>query len=321
MSWFKVDDNLHSHVKAMRAGVEAMGLWVLAGSWAADQLTDGWVPTYAAQRLAANAEALASRLVDAGLWHVGSNNGEDGWWFHEWCDRQPTRDEVLDRRQKRAEAGRKGGQRSGQARRGAVEATVQATGEANASASAQAETKQNRTPSRPVPSLKDLSNQGSDKAALDAEFDAFWAVYPRREAKKGSRAKFSRAVKDGTSAEIIVAAAKRYAAYVAAVGREREKIKIPTTWLNQGCWDDELDDAGVTGPPTGDPAEWLRRLWHDADVEPIEKATRIRYQRPNLPDDISDRDAVAQFFRDHKREWITAHREEILARIATKDAA
>ncbi|MEV6908000.1 hypothetical protein [Amycolatopsis sp. NPDC051071] len=320
MAWFKVDDSLHSHVKAMRAGVEAMGLWVLAGSWAADQLTDGWVPSYAAQRLAANAEVLASRLVAAGLWHVGSNNGEDGWWFHEWCDRQPTRDEVMDRRQKRSDAGRKGGQRSGQARRGAPEATTQATDEANASASAQAETKQKRTPSRPVPSLNTSSNQRSDGTVSAADFDAFWAAYPRREAKKGAQVKFARAVKDGTPAAAIIAGAERYAAYVARVGREREKIKIPTTWLNNGCWLDELDGVGPAAP-TGEPGEWLRGLWTAADVEPIEKAARLRYERPDLPPGIDGKQAVARFFRDHKRAWITEHHQEILTRLTTEDAA
>ncbi|WP_460441021.1 hypothetical protein, partial [Amycolatopsis stemonae] len=103
MTWFKVDDTLHSHKKAMRAGVEAMGLWVLAGSWAADQLTDGWVPSYAAKRIAMNADELADALVKAGLWCTGEHEGEPGWWFHEWDERQPTRDDVLARRKADAE--------------------------------------------------------------------------------------------------------------------------------------------------------------------------------------------------------------------------
>lgn len=41
MAWFKVDDKLHSHPKLYRASLRAMGLWVLAGSWCSDQLTDG----------------------------------------------------------------------------------------------------------------------------------------------------------------------------------------------------------------------------------------------------------------------------------------
>ena len=44
MAWFKVDDKLHSHPKRYRASLRAMGLWVLAGSWCSDQLTDGVIP-------------------------------------------------------------------------------------------------------------------------------------------------------------------------------------------------------------------------------------------------------------------------------------
>lgn len=103
MTWFKVDDTLHAHKKAMRAGTEAMGLWVLAGSWAADQLTDGWVPQYAISRWSPIADELAGRLVYAGLWIEGEHDGDKGWWFHEWEERQPTRADVRAKRQADAE--------------------------------------------------------------------------------------------------------------------------------------------------------------------------------------------------------------------------
>ena len=39
MTWFKVDDKFHSHrkVAALGADVAALSLWVVAGSWSADQ--------------------------------------------------------------------------------------------------------------------------------------------------------------------------------------------------------------------------------------------------------------------------------------------
>lgn len=95
MTWFRIDDCLHSHKKAMRAGVEAMGLWAMAGSWSANQLTDGWVPEYAAERLCPTASHLAERLVRAGLWVEGEHDGDKGWWFHQWNEHQPAKAEVL----------------------------------------------------------------------------------------------------------------------------------------------------------------------------------------------------------------------------------
>ena len=89
MSWFKVDDKLHSHPKRHRAGLRAMGLWVVAGSWAGDQLTDGFIPADMLTALGGK-PADAKALVDAGLWE----RVESGWCFHDWEGRNPTREDV-----------------------------------------------------------------------------------------------------------------------------------------------------------------------------------------------------------------------------------
>jgi hypothetical protein len=90
MPWFKVDDNLAFHQKALQAGNAAMGLWVRAGSWCAQQLTDGYVPLEMARTLGTRQEA--KRLVDARLWM----ETEGGYAFWQWSEegRQPTRTEV-----------------------------------------------------------------------------------------------------------------------------------------------------------------------------------------------------------------------------------
>lgn len=93
MPWFKVDDKLHSHKKVAKAG-EAMALWVIAGSWAMDQLTDGFVPDYMVGRLMPGGDGMAQTLVDAGLWIEDDHEGDDGWRFVDWGDYQPTRDDV-----------------------------------------------------------------------------------------------------------------------------------------------------------------------------------------------------------------------------------
>lgn len=115
MPWFKVDDKLHDHRKARAAGKAAMGVWVLAGSWAADNLTDGFVPNSLLSRWGTRADA--GRLVQVGLWHEDSQEGEEGWRFHEWSERQPTRAQKLAERAAKAEAGRVGGIASGRSRR------------------------------------------------------------------------------------------------------------------------------------------------------------------------------------------------------------
>ena len=67
-------------------------------------------------------------------------------------------------------------------------------------------------------------------------FEAFWKAYPRRV----NKAKAFRAWKSATetvSEDILIDAAKRYAAYHDSVGTGQQYIKHPTTWLNGGEWD------------------------------------------------------------------------------------
>jgi len=97
MPWFKVDDNLAFHTKSLRAGNAAMGLWVRAGSWSAQQLTDGFIPDELVGQLGDRRQAGA--LVRAGLWH----QEDGGFRFHEWDERQPLRRAVEDKRKKTAE--------------------------------------------------------------------------------------------------------------------------------------------------------------------------------------------------------------------------
>lgn len=110
IAWFKVDDQLHSHPKARRAGLEAMGLWLLAGSHCMSYLTDGFVEAWFVQSWP-HGEELAGKLVQAGLWL----EADGGWQFHDWEKFQPTRESVkADRhaaaeRMRRVRANRKGG--------------------------------------------------------------------------------------------------------------------------------------------------------------------------------------------------------------------
>lgn len=83
MSWFPVSDNAHSHPKMRKAGLEAVGLWSLSGSWSMDNLTDGFIPEWFVKQFP-RGMAVAKQLVAAGLWKPGKKNGDSGWWFHDW---------------------------------------------------------------------------------------------------------------------------------------------------------------------------------------------------------------------------------------------
>ena len=93
MVWFRVDDNLAFHPKVMEAGNSAMGLWVRAGAWSAANLTDGFVPTRIAFRL--GSRIMCYRLVEVGLFEEKI----DGFQFHDWDEKNFTKQQVEERRQ------------------------------------------------------------------------------------------------------------------------------------------------------------------------------------------------------------------------------
>lgn len=89
MPWFKVDDGFHGHPKVMMLSPSAIGLWLLAGTWSAQYLTDGLVPAGMVRRFGGTPEDAAD-LVDAALWH----EADGGYQFHEWAEYQPLKSDV-----------------------------------------------------------------------------------------------------------------------------------------------------------------------------------------------------------------------------------
>ena len=91
--WFKVDDTLHGHPKPRRAGLPAMGLWALAGSYSSQYLTEGFVPEWFVLGWP-QGRKRAAELVDVGLWAPDEQGGEQGWTFHDWEHYQPSKAEI-----------------------------------------------------------------------------------------------------------------------------------------------------------------------------------------------------------------------------------
>ena len=74
-------------------------------------------------------------------------------------------------------------------------------------------------------------------------FNEFWRVFPkgRKTSKADARRKFIAIVSGKhrdlkATPETLIRAAMRYAM---AMGNEHPYVKMPSTWLNNGCWEDE----------------------------------------------------------------------------------
>lgn len=86
MTWFRVDDKFWQHPKVRRLGrdrLPAVGLWLLAGNWAAANIdtnvADGFVPWELIEiTLGDPKRRHAQRLIDVGLWELAEFDGEGG---------------------------------------------------------------------------------------------------------------------------------------------------------------------------------------------------------------------------------------------------
>lgn len=120
MVWFKVDDGFYDHrkVKAIPRTLRAatIGLWALAGNYAAHQLTDGYVHADIVEDMA-SATKHAAELVRVGLWHPPGYECDheicglivpDGQYlFHDYLAYNPSRIKVLAERAATAERQRR----------------------------------------------------------------------------------------------------------------------------------------------------------------------------------------------------------------------
>lgn len=252
--WFKVDDNLAFHRKVVAAGNGAMGLWVRAGSWCGQHLTDGFIPDHMISILGTTAQR--SKLINVGLWEEVPG----GCQFHGWNEkgRQPTSKAVLEEREKAA--GRQAKYRTGSYKDPQVTASSNAVTSSSVTASVTGVV--TPTPTRP----DQIEEQQLSLAPLDApastsskpnpmdRFDEFYSAYPRRQDRRSAEKAWKAAIKRGADPEQIIAAARSYARI--QIGNERRYIKLPATWLNAGSYEDVLEQPHlrVVGGHVADPS-------------------------------------------------------------------
>jgi hypothetical protein len=115
MPWFRLDDSFHSHPKVIAAGNEAIGLYVRCGTYAAEHLTDGFIPEDIAVLYGAcdtgsrpnpgtgKPETLADTLVRTKLWR----RSRSGWRMRDYLDYNPSREAVENERKAATERQRR----------------------------------------------------------------------------------------------------------------------------------------------------------------------------------------------------------------------
>lgn len=249
--FFKLHNGFPEHPKTMELSDKAFRHLIEAWCYCSRNLNDGKLTKTAFFKLFSQKtrkEVLALRFVV---------ETETGYEMHDYLEHQESAADVENRRIKRAEAGALGGK-------------AKANNLASAKASARGPLKQ--TPSKPVADKdkdedvdKELLKRSSSPATPDdAEpedpdpkpilysraFEAFWDAYPRKVGKKAASAAFDKARKQASLQTICQGAAR----YRDDPNREDAYTAHPTTWLNEGRWDDETplpNRQAAQARPTG----------------------------------------------------------------------
>ena len=110
---------------------------------------------------------------------------------------------------------------------------------------------------------KDIDNnndQNEQKKETYAEaFDKLWDSYPRKIGKKRAFEAYKRAIKSGTTDEVIADGIERYRQYVESRKFEEKYIKQGSTWFAGECWNDEYDISARQ--LTADEERVYQELW------------------------------------------------------------
>jgi len=228
VAWFKIDDNFITSRKVLKIPrsirPSAIGIWTLTGVWSAHERSDGVVPWHILEEFGCT-EEIREQLILAGLWLVGEAEDDRlGIVFHDWCEYQPTREQLEDKAKFRQDRASKAAQkRWGDAKPMLEECYSDATAMLN-----------DAPEPEPVPEpLKNLSK-------TDVLFDTFWDTYPKRSGKGKARESWIKAIKKSKPQEILDAA-KAYSGSKDLP--EFQFIPMPATWLNQERWNDDLQPA------------------------------------------------------------------------------
>lgn len=148
-----------------------------------------------------------------------------------------------------------------------------------------------------------------------AEFEAWWAHYPRKADKFKASKAFTTARKAWPLA-MITDGVKRYA--VEVQGKEADHIKHGATWLTNRCWENYTPVAPGDARETA--RTWLLGEYDAARVMPIQQKTGLRYAPPDLPLDVSGKEAAERFHLDAVRTWIKTNHDVIIDRLTMRAA-
>jgi hypothetical protein len=118
------------------------------------------------------------------------------------------------------------------------------------------------------------AGKGEAMMGYPAEFEAFWAAYPKRVGTNPKKLAFRawEKMRKQASAEDLTRAATNFAAECAKLKTDPAFVPHARTWLHQERWTDYVGTPTDTPPPDGEP---MPELFH-----------RLRARRPDLTEAV-----------------------------------
>ncbi len=92
-----------------------------------------------------------------------------------------------------------------------------------------------------VEANKNLNPNLNHNLNLKNQFEEFWKLYDKKEGRKDCEKKFELALKKDPFEKIMMG----LQSYVKARSTDKKFWKLPETWLNKECWNDEYSEASV----------------------------------------------------------------------------
>ena len=227
----RFDLNMPEHPKVMLLSDAAFRALIESTMYSRRQLTDGFIDARIA--IAKWGDAVANELSSNDPIKPSWLKVDGGYQLHDFAEHQTTNADI----QAKREAGRAGG--IAKASKGVAPATKVLEQKGSTTlAKTETETELKRTSSSP--------------STTSMEFDQFWATYPKKVGKQLAIKAYAKALKATTPQKILDGVQ-------GLVGQNLETkfIPHPTSWLNAGRWDDELEPT-----KSSTPSPWDRKGLH-----------------------------------------------------------
>jgi len=104
-------------------------------------------------------------------------------------------------------------------------------------------------------SVGDKTHEPPSKTLIEKRFDEFWEAYPKKVGKKAAWASWNKIKPDAELFDKIMTAIGRAKATWQWQRENGRYIPNPKTWLNEGRWDDEYEEARMNGKDRGSAGE------------------------------------------------------------------